>query len=537
MRTLPIAAALLPIALLATQGCIWILGDEPIQAGGSGAGGETVGGQPVGAGPSGGIGGGNGGGLPVCMEPCIEDSGACVTPSNKIFLEPTETINPNNDPDRVLPIGLAVSGNDVYGAVRYRPAITGGPGVPLSVAADWVARLNGDSAEGLIKIHECGLPNADFSTGPIAGGPEKLHAIVSSAASASGTATVSSTTSLLGDSCEPNAQTTQIVTADSVNGLTPFVFTFGTDDPIEDFNFVTNDIPGQQVAMIDIDSNPGGDTAFLAVGPSDAFAVAKPVARNVAYSVGRLTPAGGIQWFNFVDLEATGTFPGTTFEGGISVDEAGGVWVVGTTGNEPNTTAFVQYRAPDGDVGLTWLGQPGSRGKTIAVADGQVIVGLDITLPYIVSAGTITPAGGRDFLIVHFDAQTFITERTTPTWYYPDTEAAHQTVDDDVVKQVEISVQAGCATNMYVLACIGVDCDTPVAAAPLLILFDPLTGSFMSTRNLTITSGSLTPSQLAIVPDGVWIGAELKGSAYGRESKAFDNGTLAGSTWFLKLPR
>jgi hypothetical protein len=90
---------------------------------------------------------------------------------------------------------------------------------------------------------------------------------------------------------------------------------------------------------------------------------------------------------------------------------------------------------------------------------------------------------------------------------------------------------------MYGVACLGTDCDAHDGAFPLLMAFDAAGSSLLWGRAIEPESGSLMPSRMAVAPDGVWVGAELRGSAFGQESKLFDDGaTLAGSTWFLKFP-
>ncbi len=540
--------AKLPAALalslaITSQGCVWLLPDEPIEnedgtAGGGGGvsagGGGGNGAGGVGAGPA----GGSGGGEPSCQL-CSDNDAPCTTPINKVFIEPTVAVNSQIDGDGVIPLGLAVTENDVYGAVRFRPAVSGGPGIPIDLAGFWVARLNGDVAENVVKIHECHVPNGVLYAGPITASPARLYTLQTSAYNvANQNAIMSTSTDQLGNSCAENALTTVLTTASAVNGETPFILSFDPADPIDTHAAVVNAVIGEQVAILDIDSNPTGATAFLAVGPGAAFGTPDPPGTNVAYSVGLLDAGGdGIQWHRFVDLEAGAPFPVIDYDGGISVDESGGVWVIGTAGENEESRAFVQYRTPTGSLGLTWFGDPGSHGITIDVLDGHVVAGIDFTLDQTAPSGIVTAAGPRDFMLLHFDAQTFIEQTAAPDWTYPDTEAAHDASADDRIKSIELATRNGCATVVYGVACVGTDCVTQDDVAPLLMAFDATNQSLLWGRDILPNEGSLMPTVLAVAPDGLWVGAELRGTAFGRESKAYGNGQLAGSTWFLKLPR
>lgn len=444
----------LALSFVVAPACVWLLPDEPIQnqdgtSGGGGAVISELGGGGNGAGTMGGDGGETG-----CVL-CDVSGEPCTTPINKVFLEPTQALNETGDADRVIPLGLAAAGNDVYAAVRYKPAITDGPGVPVDLAGYWVSRLDGDDAENVLKIHECGSPNGGLFTGPIAASPGRLHALITSAASSGGqSVTISSSIDQLGDTCAENDQTTVLTEVTQVNGLTPFVFSFDPGDPIETHTSVVGTVIGEQAALLDVDVNDSGVTAFLAVGPSGVFGTPKPANLNVAYSVGVLAPGGGdVEWHNFVSLEAAGAFPGfLDYDGGVSVDEAGGVWVTGTTDPGVNSRAFVQYRSPAGQIGLTWFGDSGSRGKTIDVRNGHVMAGIDFTLPHDVRNGIITPSGPRDFLLLHFVAQTFIDDEANPDWMYPDPIPAHDASADDTIKQLELVDVQGCGTVMYGVA-------------------------------------------------------------------------------------
>ncbi|MBL8743776.1 MAG: hypothetical protein JNK04_21855 [Myxococcales bacterium] len=351
---------------------------------------------------------------------------------------------------------------------------------------------------------------------------------------------MSTSTDLLGDSCsDQSPQTTVLTDVSQVNGETPFVFSFDPADPIDSQATLTNAVLGQQVALLDIDSNESGTTAFFAVGPSGAFGTPKPGNINVAYSVGLLQAGGGgIAWHNFSSLEAGGAFPGVLdYDGAVSVDESGAVWIIGTTDDGSTQRAFVQYRQPNGTIGLTWVGDSGSRGKAIDVRDGHVMAGIDITQPYDVENGTITPSGPRDFVLLHFDAQTFINDAASPDWMYPDPGAAHDATGDDTIKQIELAELEGCGTVMYGLACLGGDCDAHDGGYALLMAFDPTGRSLYWGRAIEPSEGSLVPRQMAVVSDGIWIGAELKGTAFGQQSRMFGSGELAGASWFLKFPR
>ncbi len=119
---------------------------------------------------------------------------------------------------------------------------------------------------------------------------------------------------------------------------------------------------------------------------------------------------------------------------------------------------------------------------------------------------------------------------------YPDPVAAHDASGDDTIKEIQLADVEGCGTVMYGVACLGNDCDAHDNGSVLMMAFDPAGSSLRWGRAIEPNAGSLVPRTLTVVPDGIWVGAELKGTAFGRQSKMFASGEPAGSAWFLKFP-
>ncbi len=500
---------------------------EPLVAGNGGSG-------------AGGGGGQGGSGAGDCVTACTDEDESCEVPSELRFFDTSDPFNPP-DPfglgDGVFPVGLARGGADVFAAMRYKPYVTGGPDLPVE-ASDGVAlyRLTG-SPEFLAKIHLCSPPNGSPYFGGLAASETSLFSVYA----ATGGADLAVATSVTPSStCTEGATTVLLPQIETQGPFVPYVFRHGTEQVLDSLSTLVND-PGGNAVILDVAASADGSAlGVIGVTPQDlAIFTEQQSTLSLAYFTARLDASLTILWAGFLPHAATGVFPDQVDQtAGIAVDDSGAVWTTGTGLVSGQPRMFVDRRSSDGTTNHYWVAQQPSSGETIAVRDGHVLVGANFEGSFDTPSGLLQ-ATDRDFVVLHFDAASF-DANADPTWSYPRADVApqHDLAQDDAVRKLVIDSSSGCDPAAYVLSCGGADCEVDEQLSALLFRLDLDSGEVRSTRTLAADVGTLLASELVLDSTGVWVGARLTGSAYGRNSPAYPapSTALSPAALFLKLP-